>query len=54
MIVHMKVFKRALRLGKDEKLAKQAGILFNVKVLTNMLPFMYFVFLAYLGWPAHG
>ena len=46
--------ERALRLGKDEKLAKEAGIQFNVKVLTNVLTFIYFVFLEDLGWPAHG
>ena len=46
--------ERALRLGKDEKLAKEAGIQFNVKVLANVMSFIYFVFLADLGWAAHG
>jgi hypothetical protein len=42
------------RLGKDEKLAKEAGIPFNVKVIPSLESSFYFVVLEDIGWPAHG
>ena len=46
--------KLALRLGKYEKQAKQAGIPFDVKVLTKVKSLIYILPLKDLGWPASG
>ena len=46
--------KRSQRLGKDEKLAKEAGITFNVKVSTYIWFLFYSCFLADPDWLAHG
>ena len=49
-----KTKKRSQRLGKDEKLAKEAGITFNVKVSTRIRFLIYGCFLADPDWLAHG
>ena len=53
-VIEANTKKRSQRLGKDEKLAKEAGITFNVKVSTSICFLIYVCFLADPDWLAHG